>query len=138
MANRYFTQFPKTLEKEVVMLFARVSFGAAGAPTLDATNSKGIVSVTRNGAGVFTVVLGTKVGMLDVYPRLLGAQVVFNTVGTGNAPAAPLLEVSADAVATAGSASLQLTFRNAAGTATDPASGEVALIELKLKNSTAQ
>jgi hypothetical protein len=138
MANRYMTQFQLTLEKKVSTVFAHVTFGASGAPTLDAANSKGVVSVTRSSAGKYVFVFGTKAGMLDTYNKLLGVDPVFDTIGTsGAAPAAPNMAVVANSVAVAGTCSLTIQFFNSAGTATDPASGEGLYIAFTFKDSTA-
>lgn len=140
MANRYTTQFINNLQKGVNKINATVSFGAAGAPTIDRSGfqSQGLVSVTRDGAGIFTFVFGTQVGMLDVYTKLLGVSACFNTVGAPGVPAAPLYYVSGNAVSTPASCSVQLTFLDAdTPAATDPGNGEVAYIEFTLKNSTA-
>ena len=137
MANRFFRQFRKQLEAEVVDIFARVSFGSSGAPTLDATNSKGIVSVTRSSAGRYVVVFGTNAGLLDTYNRLLCVKHVFDESGNGGtAPASPAMYVFANSINVLGTSSITVQF-NAAGVATDPASGEVVLIDFVLKNSTA-
>lgn len=137
MANRNFTQFSFTMERQVVSLYAHVTFGASGAPTLDTANSKGVVSVARNSAGKFTFVFGTQTGMLDVYNKLLCVKHVFDASGnSGTAPAAPGMFMLANNVATFGTCSIQLEF-NAAGTSTDPASGEGVYIEFVMKNSTA-
>lgn len=137
MANRTFTQFGYTLERAVVSLYAHVTFGASGAPTLDTANSKGIVSITRNAAGKYTIVFGTQAGMLDVYNKFLCAKHIFDATGTaGAAPASPGMYLLANNVATFGTCSVQIEF-NSAGTATDPASGEGVYIEFVLKNSTA-
>lgn len=142
MANRYYNNQAFTLSPCVVKIFARVTFGAAGAPTLvqGATFlSKGVVSVTRNSQGLFTFVFGTQAGMLDVYPYLLGVNVTWDATGNaGGAPAAPLYAVSSNAVATAASCSAQISFFDADTPAvTDPASGEAAWFEFTFKNSTA-
>lgn len=122
----------------MVKVFARVTFGAAGAPTLVTAQSKGVVSVTRNGAGIFTFVFGTQAGMLDVYYQLLNAQVLFDTIGAPGVPAAPLMYLSGNAVATPASCSLQVTFTDAdTPAATDPGNGEAAYFEFTFKNSTA-
>lgn len=138
MANRHFRQFPKTLIPEVCKIYARVSFGASGAPTLDAKNSKGVVSVTRNSAGKFTFVFGTNTKLpLDTYNRLLMIKHVFDETGnSGTAPASPALYIIGNSIATVGTASIQVEFNNA-GTATDPASGEVVLLQFVFQNSTA-
>lgn len=139
MANRYTTQFVNCLQKGVNAVIARVQFGASGAPTIQRNifNSQGLVSVTRNSQGVFTFVFGTQAGMLDVYNTLLSHTVSYDTIATAAAPTAPLHYLSANAVANSASCSLQLTFTNTAGAATDPASGEIIRFVFLLKNSTA-
>lgn len=140
MANRYTTQFVNCLQKGVTKIYARVTFGASGAPTIDRSGfqSQGLVSVTRDSQGVFTFVFGTQVGMLDVYYKLLNVSVLSDTIGAPGVPAAPLYYLSANAVATPTSCSLQLTFLDAdTPAATDPGSGEAAYFEFTFKNSTA-
>jgi hypothetical protein len=134
--NRMTTQFKLSLEKKVVSIYAKVAFGASGAPTLSPVNSKGIVSVTRNGAGDYTFVFGTKAGMLDTYVKLLAVRHIYDTSGPGAAPAAPGLYVKSNQVNVAGTCSLRLQL-NAAGTATDPANGEIGYFEFVLGDSTA-
>ena len=137
MANRWLNQFSKTLEKEVVKLYAHVTFGASGAPTLIAADSKGIVSVTRNSAGKYTFVFGTKAGMLDTYDKLLDVQHLNDTIGTSAAPTSPILYLTANSVSSPTSASLQIQFVNLSGAATDPANLEGAYFEFTFKNSNA-
>jgi len=133
MANRrYRSQFRFSMHKDPVDIFARVSFGASGAPTLDAKNSPGIVSVTRNSAGNYTFVFGTNSQIaLDTYNYLLdvGARFV-----SSSAPAAPGMYVSNNQINVVGVASITLQF-NAAGVAADPASGESVLLDFILRNS---
>jgi hypothetical protein len=139
MANRYYRNQAFTLDPAIVKLFARVTFGAAGAPTLVAAQSKGVVSVTRNSQGVFTFVFGTQAGMLDVYNQLKSVNVLFDTIGAPGVPAAPFYYLSGNSVATAGTCSLQLTFLDADTPAvTDPGNGEAIYVEFTFKNSTAQ
>jgi hypothetical protein len=133
MANRFFNQFGKTLEKEVVKLFGRVTFGAAGAPTLDATNSKGIKSITRTGAGAYDITLGVG-SNLDVYPRFLSFHLVNINAA---AAAAPLVRVTAESVATPTTGKISIQFATSPGVATDPGNGEEVRFEVTLKNSTA-
>lgn len=45
MADRYGTAVLFSLEKNIWAVFARITFGAAGAPTLDTQNSKGFCNV---------------------------------------------------------------------------------------------
>jgi hypothetical protein len=127
MANRYFkSQFTYSFRVQPVRLFAKITFGAAGAPTLSANDSVGVASVARNGAGDYSITLS------DIYPKFLLAKHVFDTSGTGAAPASPGMYVKSNAVAS--TKILRVVF-NAAGTATDPASGEIVYLEIGLDNS---
>ena len=131
MSNRFYNQFALSLEKGKTFLFGKVAIGATGAPTLDATNSKGIASITRNSAGKYTIVLQ------DVYNRFLGFQPTL-VVGTGT-PAAPLCFVISETVATPATKNIVIQFTAVDGTtATDPASGESLRFTVVLKGSSAQ
>mgnify|MGYP003332681191 CR=1 FL=1 len=144
MANRFFNQFSKTLEKEVCAIYAKVGIGSSGACTLDTTLSKGIVSVTRNSTGKYTFVFGTSAAALDVYNKLLHASVSYDATGaSGAAPAAPVMNVVANSIATAGTASIQVQFWGATNSstttlvATDPGNGEILRFRFILRNSNA-
>lgn len=78
MANRTFTQFSGTLQKGVVTLFAKVTFDAAGVPTLVTSEvinplsspvtinpSNGFASVSQLGSGAYEFFLQ------DPYVRML-------------------------------------------------------------------
>lgn len=97
------------------------------------------MSVTQDSTGVYTFVFGTQAGMLDVYYKLLGVNVSFDTSGASDAaPAAPLFAVTNNAVATSTTCAVQVTFYDLSSpAATDPASGEILRFEFTLKNSTA-
>lgn len=127
MANRLFNQFRLSLEKQVVDLFMDVTFGATGAPTLVKAKSKGIKSITRTSAGLYAVTLQ------DTYVRLLMAKHVFVNA---TAPASPGMYITTETVATLATPVVNITF-NAAGTATDPGSGEEVRVQFTLSNSTA-
>lgn len=74
MSNRDMTHQSFSFEKLRKVVNARVSFGAAGAPTLDGPNSKGVLGVTRNSAGNYTFQFGVSVNNLsqiDSYIKLL-------------------------------------------------------------------
>lgn len=138
MASRLFTQFRLTLEKQVADIFAHITFGSTGAPTLDAKNSKGIVSVTRNSTGNYTLVFGTNASRLDTYQRLFQATHLFDATGnSGTAPAAPLMYLVGNSISTVGTASITVQFTNGSGTATDPASGEAVTLNFSFKNTSA-
>lgn len=133
MANRRFNQFPQALEKRVISVFAHISFGASGAPTLDVPNSKGVVSVTRNSAGLYTFVFGTDSSHLDAYVKLLGIRKVFMQ-SSGN-PDREMV-VRANNISNNSVASIQIEF-DVETVATDPASGSEVFMEFVFGDSTA-
>lgn len=139
MSNRYMNQFGLTLEKQTVSLYARVTFGSTGAPTLVAAQSKGIKSITRNSAGLYTIVMGTVNGSIDLYYKLLMITHRFDeSSNSGTAPVAPLMYIVANSSGTVGTGSVQIKFTAVDGTtATDPASTEAVLLELVFSNSNA-
>lgn len=127
MANRYFNQFHFSTIPMYTSLFVKVSFGVSGAPTLVTTGgfSKGIASVSRTSAGKFVIT------MSDTYNYLIGIKGCFVAAG---GPSAPDVNVSAESVASAKTVTI---LTQSGGVSTDPASGEVLLLEIELKNSTA-
>jgi len=135
MANRFFNQFAKTLEKEVVSLFAHVTFGATGAPTLDAVNSKGIVSITRLSAGKYRVVFGTSAASKDSYYKFFHASPVFVNA---TAPAAPEMYITNLQHNVVANCYIDIQFANNSNVSTDPASGEQVYLRFVLGNSSAQ
>jgi hypothetical protein len=149
MASRDFDALSYQLEKKVVKIFGRVSIGATGAPTLvtavattDVNGntvsvwnpSKGIASITRVSAGKYTIQLGradSVVGtQVDTYNGFLNFNsiIVNSTLSAVNG-----VQVLSDSVKSTGQ--LQIQFISAAGTATDPSSGDVISFEIILKNS---
>lgn len=107
-------------------LYATVTIGASGAPTVSSLTGMGIVSITRVSAGKYTIALS------HAYNNLLGVRASIKS--GSSAPAAPSLYISADASSTRSAPSVTVVF-NAAGTATDPASGEIILLEVVLQKS---
>lgn len=141
MANRTLNH-SYGIEKQLVQVFAKVTFGASGAPTLSLPASKGIKSVVRNSAGNFTFTFGNSAAIqnsLDTYKKFLSA----NTLSlSSSAPAAPVMYVTSDQSAVFGTAAITVQFAAPSGTngalvATDPASGEVSLLEFTFGNSSA-
>ncbi len=110
-----------------VSLRMKVSIGAAGAPTIASGTGMGITSITHNSAGDYSILLN------NPYTSLMGVHVVFNS--GASAPAAPLVNIESDAVATAAAPILRLQCRDIAAAAADPASGEIMHIEILLNNS---
>lgn len=130
MANRYFNQFRLSLEKQVVDLFADVTFGGTGAPTLVASGSKGVASISRTSAGLYVVTLSDSyVGLLMVNHRFIK--------NSATIPAAPLMYVVSQAVGTVAAPTITMQFDAVAGTAADPDSGDEVLLQFTLKNSSA-
>lgn len=122
MANRLFpSQFTFATERMPVNIYLQVSFGAVGAPTIQNGGSF-VSSVVRNSAGDYTITLK------DAYNRLLGVQATFINA---TAPASPGLFVKANNIQTK---SIEVVF-NAAGTATDPGTGENVLMVISARNS---
>lgn len=97
--------------------------------------SPGVVSVTKEStAGQYTFVFGTQAGMLDVWPRFLSAHAYFINA---TAPAAPIMYTITNATATAGTCSMTVQLLDYAGSAANPASGEVGYFDFVFSNSTA-
>jgi len=114
----------------VTPIFAKVSFGASGAPTLGtgAGDAVGITSITggtvAGSAGVYTITLD------GPFQKFLGASPIFEVTASGIA-ASPILGIKSF---TASTGTLVVTF-SAAGAATDPASGEVLHLTLFMKST---
>lgn len=109
---------------------------AVGGSVANATSSKAIKSFARTGTGLYTLTLGTPAptSVTDLYPRVFTVKHAF--VSTTD-PAAPYMYVVSQAVSSAGTVNLK--FLAADGTtAADPACTEVLLLEIVLKNTTAQ
>lgn len=119
MANRNFNR-KQALEKEVKEIYAKVSIGGTGAPTL--TSSVGVASITRTSAGLYQLTLQ------DKYHSLKSMQVMVQST-TEEDIRAQLKEEDVD-----GAKTLSF-FMLTDATATDPASGDVLLIKLDLKNT---
>lgn len=128
MSNRYMIEMKVySMEKDVKQIFADVTFGASGAPSVVSSNSKGLCSITRTGTGAYDVVFGvpgsTQAASVDVYKKLLMFKHVFIK---STAPSAPSCYIAANNISSTGTISIVF---NLAGTATDPASGEEVLLQ---------
>jgi len=127
MANRRFYQFRLSLEPQVVDLYLHASFGASGAVTLDAAQSRGIKSMTHSGAGTYTI------HFQDAYNRLL---MIDKMSISGAAAAAQEMRLYDDSSSNNSDPSVTVVF-SAAGVDTNPASGESVRMQFSLKNSNA-
>lgn len=123
MANRYTRQFTAANIPGVSHVFAQMTFDGSGDATID-TGGSYITDVTHNSAGDYTLTLA------DSWYALLGLSAVFNS--GSSAPAAPIINVRTNSV---GSKSIRIVCRDFAGTAADPANGEILFLDLMLKNS---
>lgn len=123
MANSRLFQFRYSYQRDMVDIVARVAIGASGAPTLLA--GKGIVSISRVSAGRYLVTLK------DNFRKLA---MVDQVAVSASAPAAPSMFVAVDNVSSATAPSITIQM-NAAGVATDPASGEVLLLRISTVNA---
>ncbi len=121
MANRAYHRV-QSLAREVKSLYAYVSIGSSGAPTLNANKSLGVASITRDSAGVYIVTLQ------DKYSALLHMDVMQLQATAQNLT----FQVEAESVASAKTIQFQC---KAAATETDPTSGSVLLIKIDVKNS---
>lgn len=122
MANRTFNE-AQALEKEIKTLFARVSIAGSGAPTLVNPGSLGIASVSRVSAGLYRFTL------VDAYPKLMSVKPIVLSATAEDIQ----FQVKLETVATT---KLIEVFCLTGATATDPASGDVLLLEFSLKNTT--
>lgn len=131
MANKTAFQFRYSYEREVTEIYAKVNIGASGAPTIASGNAKGVLSIVRNSAGNYTLTLQ------QPYNRLLDCS--SQSISGSSAQAAPMCTIVSEAVATAATPTVRLQYRAIDNsTATDPASGEVLLIRIAVRNSSGQ
>lgn len=128
MANRYGNQFWYSLVPNKWSLFGLAAIGATGAPTINASKSKGFTSITRNSAGNYTLVLQ------DVWVDFLGFQA---TVLDSGANTVCTVYVVSQAVATSGTRTIVFQCLDFAGLAVDPRNGASIYWEAILKNSNA-
>ena len=127
MANRRTYQFVGNNIAGVTRVLGKVTVGASGAPTLITTgvktNNGYITSITRNSAGYYTLALA------DAWNALLCLNIA--TINSTGISASGSVNVKTDAVTTK---SLRFVC-STGGVANDPASGDILLIDILLKNS---
>lgn len=127
MANRRYQQFSWSNATMPVSIYAQVTFGASGAPTLNKGNMD-ISGIVRNSAGNYTLTFR------QTFQQLMGANVVFNS--GSSVPAAPSMYIAANSTATAATRTLNIVFEDLeTPAATDPASGEIAYLQFIFNNS---
>lgn len=120
MANRPFVNGLRTLDTELVELFAVVTFGATS--TVASQDSNGL-TVTALGTGTFTVTCA------DKYNALLGVTLTPLNASAGDTGWQVITNLTSGTT---------ITIRNApGGTATAPATSSVLFIRLTLRNTNA-
>lgn len=128
MANSNRFQFRTAYQRDLVDIFAQISFAALGAPTL--VSGKGVKSVERLSAGLFRIHLRENFGgvmMVSSSPLL-----------ASGAPAAPHMVIrSVSNINDLSDPRVDIVMQDSSGVATDPASGEQIMLQIILKNTTA-
>ena len=124
MAGSRLFQFRYSYERDLVDIFAKVTYGSSGAPTL--SQAKGVVSITRDSAGKYTLVLKDN---FYLFMNMQNTQVVSSGV-----PAAPIFHVVSETV-NATTKNIVIQFLSDASVATDPASGEISLFHITCRNA---
>lgn len=131
MANHMFHTQMLGLEPNPVQLYAVLTIGSSGAPTL--TRGKGFKSISRTSTGLYVLTLDSS------YNALLGFDVTTKT-STG-LPAAPQAALVTDASTSTGALTFQMSSATSSSTTTlvaaDPTSGDVLFVTVNLTNSSA-
>ena len=121
MANRAYNR-RQALEKEVKDIYVKISFAAAGAPTLVAGASYGAASISRSTNGTYALTLS------DKYNALKYADGCFLSSSAQDIR----VQISSETV----NSTKVVNFLTLTGaTPTDPASGKVLILKLELKNT---
>lgn len=103
----------------VDVFHAVVTFGSS---SVSSVQTREVVSIARNSAGQYTVTLPR------IYRTLVGVR------GSWIRPSGATLQLDVDASTVDSDGKLILESRVAAGTATDPTSGDKLLLEIKVSN----
>jgi hypothetical protein len=138
MAGRHYNQFSYGLEKYPVTLFAEIVGAGASVPLLKnqlgatVTGFHGIKSITRNGAGDYTITLQ------DTYQRFLDLNITMASAN-GSAPTAYAAYIKAVNAQAAGGATINfITYGAVVGTPVEmSATTDKAWITITASNSTA-
>lgn len=129
MANRYFKDEVKTLESSIVKLYGNMTFGSSGA--ISASTTKGFsVAKTGSETGRYTVTLE------DKYNEFKGCHVTVEGPADAAATTADgyWTFIRNEAVGTTKTFDIQFV-RTDTGADANPTSGNLAFLEITLKNS---
>tara|TARA_R100000234_G_scaffold119398_1_gene102209 strand:+ start:14 stop:421 length:408 start_codon:yes stop_codon:yes gene_type:complete len=132
MASRDFKNV-QAAERAVKILYMKATIGGSGAPTLVTADSLGIKSITRNGAGDYSILLGTPSGVTDKYPKLMYTNGVLLDPDAEDLQ----LQIDTDSVASSGLVKILTIARDSSGdaAAADPSSGATISMIFHVKNS---
>ena len=134
MANRSFNRL-QALYKEIKIIHGQFAVGTTGAPTLSASKSVGVKSITRNSAGDYSLVLGVPSGDTDKYSHFFGAYFDIqkgSAIGSTAGGAAFQLK-GAPTVSTNGT--VNFIALNSSGAAAEIGNGETVHFMIVVKNS---
>ena len=134
MANRSFQRL-QALDKQIKVIHGQFAVGASGAPTLSASKSVGVKSVTRNSAGDYTLVLGVPGGSADTYSHFFGGYFdIQKSTAIGSTAGGVSFQLKgAPTVSTNGT--INFIALNSSGAAAEIGSGETVHFMFVLKNS---
>ena len=134
MANRSFQRL-QALDKEIKIIHGQFAVGGSGAPTLSASKSVGVKSVTRNSAGDYSVVLGVPGGSSDLYSHFFGGyfDIQKSTALGGTSGGMAFQLKAAPTVSTDGTVNFIALDKD--GAAAEIGSGETVHFMFVLKNS---
>lgn len=124
MPSGYQFQFRYSYERDLSDIQLKVTIGASGAPTL--TRGLGVASIARNSAGNYTITLKDRANLL--------MDVKASFISGSSAPAAPSVNVVSETVSSSTPA-LIIQCRDIAAAAADPASGEVMLLHIQVRQA---
>jgi hypothetical protein len=119
--NRRMDQFQYSLADSMLRYRCKATIGASGAPTVVSTQSEGVASLERSGTGAYTLTLDDK-----------PAQFVDMNVLIENSSEANYLQFHLADETIATDKTIDFVMHQA-GTATDPASGDVMWIDLLVR-----
>ena len=120
MANRNWNR-RQSLEKEVKDLYARITIGASGAPTL--TTGYGFASISRTSTGLYVLTLS------DSYASLK----YFSGIHQHTSAEDLNFQIKSEDVLSTKTITF---FTLAGGSVADPANGDVLLLKVEVKNTT--
>ena len=133
MSESLQSQNQMTWERDTMTAYLRFGVGASGAVTADSAKGGGLVSVTKEtAAGQYSIALAQPFSRLlhvNVTPVLDSAQVGVFTWQILEVPADLQTDAKADGT-------FKIQFYNAAGSATNLASGSQVLVQVVLRKTT--